>query len=177
MAGDTTTVGINAPPMVGICGDGGAGRGDRADRQNASANARLCCLELGSGAIGFLIFRGSADRAAVPGSAFPWMGPCGAVAGAATQALMTQLVLAGPGRANCRGATSSVQSVFPIAGAVLFTLTFAYFYWCAGAVQITGRAVLSGLGAIGAGAGDCAASNGEQEIVRWAKRKRAHPSR
>jgi DHA1 family tetracycline resistance protein-like MFS transporter len=48
------------------------------------------------------------------------------VAGAATQALMTQLVTP-ESQGQLQGATSSVQSVSQLVGPFLFTLTFAYF--------------------------------------------------
>ena len=48
------------------------------------------------------------------------------VAGAATQALMTQSV-APDRQGQLQGATASVQSVSQLVGPLLFTLTFAYF--------------------------------------------------
>jgi MFS transporter, DHA1 family, tetracycline resistance protein len=48
------------------------------------------------------------------------------VSGAATQALMTQLV-APDQQGRLQGATSSVQSISQLVGPFLFTLTFAYF--------------------------------------------------
>ncbi|WP_342722395.1 TCR/Tet family MFS transporter [Bradyrhizobium sp. B097] len=81
-------------------------------------------LGLGFGAAGFFIF-----GAAPTGPAF-WIGiPVMAlwgVAGAATQALTTQLV-APDQQGQLQGATSSVQSVSQLIGPFLFTLTFAYF--------------------------------------------------
>jgi DHA1 family tetracycline resistance protein-like MFS transporter len=85
---------------------------------------RALLLGLACGAIGFLIF-----GAAPTGSLF-WLGiPVMAlwgVAGAATQALMTQLVKPDQ-QGQLQGATNSVQSVSQLVGPFLFTLTFAYF--------------------------------------------------
>jgi DHA1 family tetracycline resistance protein-like MFS transporter len=53
------------------------------------------------------------------------MAPWG-VAGAATQALMTQQVAADQ-QGQLQGATASVQSISQMLGPFLFTLTFAYF--------------------------------------------------
>lgn len=79
---------------------------------------------LAFGAAGFLIF-----GAAPTGPAF-WIGiPVMAlwgIAGAATQALTTQLVAADQ-QGQLQGATTSVQSVSQLIGPFLFTLTFAYF--------------------------------------------------
>ena len=73
------------------------------------------------------------------------------VAGAATQALMTQLV-APDQQGQLQGATTSVQSMSQLVGPFLFTLTFAYFIGDQRAVEIAGRAVPAGVGAAGAGA-------------------------
>jgi DHA1 family tetracycline resistance protein-like MFS transporter len=48
------------------------------------------------------------------------------IAGAATQALMTQRV-APDQQGQLQGATNSVQSIAQLVGPFLFTLTFAYF--------------------------------------------------
>jgi DHA1 family tetracycline resistance protein-like MFS transporter len=48
------------------------------------------------------------------------------VSGAATQALMTQMV-APDQQGKLQGATASVQSLSQLVGPFLFTLTFAYF--------------------------------------------------
>ena len=81
-------------------------------------------LGLGSGAAGFLIF-GLAPSGALFWLGIPVMALWG-VAGAATQALMTQAV-GSDQQGQLQGATTSVQSVAQMAGPFLFTLTFAYF--------------------------------------------------
>ena len=103
--------------------DGGAGRRRRADRQaarrTAGAAARAAC-----GAIGFFIF-GAAPTGPLFWLGIPVMALWG-VAGAAIQALMTQLV-APDQQGQLQGATNSVNSVSQMLGPFLFTLTFAYF--------------------------------------------------
>jgi DHA1 family tetracycline resistance protein-like MFS transporter len=85
---------------------------------------RALLLGLGCGAIGFLIF-GAAPTGALFWLGIPVMALWG-VAGAATQALMTQLVKPDQ-QGQLQGATASVQSVSQMLGPFLFTLTFAYF--------------------------------------------------
>ena len=79
---------------------------------------------LACGAIGFLIF-GAAPTGPLFWVGIPVMALWG-VAGAATQALTTQLVAADQ-QGQLQGATNSVQSVSQLIGPFLFTLTFAYF--------------------------------------------------
>jgi DHA1 family tetracycline resistance protein-like MFS transporter len=79
---------------------------------------------LACGAIGFLIF-GVAPTGLLFCLGIPVMAFWG-VAGAATQALMTQLV-APDQQGQLQGATVSVQSISQLLGPFLFTLTFAYF--------------------------------------------------
>jgi DHA1 family tetracycline resistance protein-like MFS transporter len=63
------------------------------------------------------------------------------VAGAAIQALMTQLVAADQ-QGQLQGATSSVQSVSQLVGPFLFTLTFAYFIGGQAPVKLPGAPFL-----------------------------------
>jgi MFS transporter, DHA1 family, tetracycline resistance protein len=63
------------------------------------------------------------------------------VAGAATQALMTQLV-APDQQGQLQGATMSVQSVSQLLGPFLFTLTFAYFIGANAPVKLPGAPFL-----------------------------------
>jgi MFS transporter, DHA1 family, tetracycline resistance protein len=119
---DTATVGLTLA-IVGICSMvvQGAGIGPIVRR---FGERRALLLGLGCGAVGFLIF------GAAPSGQLFWLGiPVMAlwgVAGAATQALTTQLV-APHQQGQLQGATTSVQSVSQLVGPFLFTLTFAYF--------------------------------------------------
>jgi MFS transporter, DHA1 family, tetracycline resistance protein len=63
------------------------------------------------------------------------------VAGAATQALTTQLV-APDQQGKLQGATSSVQSVSQMVGPFLFTLTFAYFIGANAPLKLPGAPFL-----------------------------------
>jgi MFS transporter, DHA1 family, tetracycline resistance protein len=119
---DTTMVGATLA-LVGICSMVVQGRaiGPIVKR---FGERRALLLGLACGAAGFLIF-GAAPTGALFCLGIPVMALWG-VAGAATQALMTQLV--SPDRqGQLQGATSSVQSVSQLVGPFLFTLTFAYF--------------------------------------------------
>jgi DHA1 family tetracycline resistance protein-like MFS transporter len=117
-----TTVGLTLA-MVGICAMAvqGAAIGPVVKRlgERRALLLGLCC-----GAVGFLIF------GAAPSGPLFWLGiPVMAlwgVAGAATQALTTQLV-APDQQGQLQGATSSVQSLSELLGPFLFTLTFAWF--------------------------------------------------
>jgi DHA1 family tetracycline resistance protein-like MFS transporter len=119
---DTTTVGLTLA-AVGICSMvvQGTTIGPIVRR---FGERRALLLGLGCGAAGFLIF------GAAPSGPLFWLGiPVMAlwgVAGAATQALMTQSV-APDQQGQLQGATASVQSVSQLLGPFLFTLTFAYF--------------------------------------------------
>jgi DHA1 family tetracycline resistance protein-like MFS transporter len=119
---DTRTVGLTLA-MVGICAMAvqGAAIGPIVRRLG---ERRALLLGLACGAIGFLIF-GAAPNGSLFWLGIPVMALWG-VAGAATQALMTQLV-APDQQGRLQGATSSVQSVSQLVGPFLFTLTFAYF--------------------------------------------------
>jgi DHA1 family tetracycline resistance protein-like MFS transporter len=100
---------------------------------------RALLLGLGCGAAGFLIF------AVAPTGPLSWLGiPVMAlwgVSGAATQALMTQLV-APDQQGQLQGATTSVQSVSQLVGPFLFTLTFAYFIGAQAPLKLPGAPFL-----------------------------------
>ena len=81
-------------------------------------------LGLGCGALGFFIY-GAAPTGPLFWIGIPVMALWG-VAGAAIQALTTQLV-APDQQGQLQGATNSVNSIAQMAGPFLFTLTFAYF--------------------------------------------------
>jgi MFS transporter, DHA1 family, tetracycline resistance protein len=119
---NTTTVGATLA-LVGLCAMvvQGAAIGPIVKR---FGERRALLLGLGCGAIGFLIF-GAAPTGALFWLGIPVMALWG-VAGAATQALMTQLVKPDQ-QGQLQGATASVQSVSQMLGPFLFTLTFAYF--------------------------------------------------
>jgi DHA1 family tetracycline resistance protein-like MFS transporter len=119
---DTKTVGLTLA-LVGICAMvvQGAGIGPIVRR---IGERRALLLGLGCGAIGFLIF-GAAPTGPLFWLGIPVMALWG-LAGAATQALMTQLV-APDQQGQLQGATTCVQSVSQLVGPFLFTLIFAYF--------------------------------------------------
>ena len=94
---------------------------------------------LACGAIGFLIF-GVASTGLLFCFGIPVMALWG-VAGAATQALMTQLV-APDQQGRLQGATTSVQSISQLLGPFLFTLTFAYFIGPSAPVKLPGAPFL-----------------------------------
>jgi DHA1 family tetracycline resistance protein-like MFS transporter len=134
---DTTTVGLTLA-IVGICSMAvqGAAIGPIVKR---FGERRALLLGLGCGAAGFLIY-----GAAPTGPQF-WLGiPVMAlwgVAGAALQALTTQLV-APDQQGQLQGATSSVQSVSQLVGPFLFTLTFAYFIGAQAPLKLPGAPFL-----------------------------------
>jgi DHA1 family tetracycline resistance protein-like MFS transporter len=119
---DTTTVGLTLA-MVGICSIAvqGVAIGPIVQR---FGERRALLLGLGCGAVGFLIF-GAAPTGPLFWLGIPVMALWG-VAGAASQALTTQLVAPNQ-QGQLQGATNSVQSVSQLVGPFLFTLTFAYF--------------------------------------------------
>ena len=119
---DTKTVGLTLA-LVGVCAMvvQGAGIGPIVRR---IGERRALLLGLGCGAVGFLIF-GAAPTGPLFWLGIPVMALWG-LAGAATQALMTQLV-APDQQGQLQGATTSVQSVSQLLGPFLFTLIFAYF--------------------------------------------------
>jgi DHA1 family tetracycline resistance protein-like MFS transporter len=134
---DTKTVGLTLA-MVGICAMvvQGAGIGPIV---RLLGERRALMLGLISGAIGFLIF-GLAPTGPLCWVGIPVMALWG-VSGAASQALMTQLV-APDQQGQLQGATASVQSVAQLAGPFLFTLTFAYFIGAQSPVQLPGAPFL-----------------------------------
>jgi MFS transporter, DHA1 family, tetracycline resistance protein len=119
---DTKTVGLTLA-LVGVCAMvvQGVGIGPIVRR---IGERRALLLGLGCGAVGFLIF-GAAPTGPLFWLGIPVMALWG-LAGAATQALMTQLV-APDQQGQLQGATTSVQSVSQLVGPFLFTLIFAYF--------------------------------------------------
>jgi DHA1 family tetracycline resistance protein-like MFS transporter len=119
---DQKTVGLTLA-MVGICAMvvQGVAIGPIV-RRVGERNALL--LGLCSGAAGYLIF-GVAPTGHLFWLGIPVMALWG-VAGAATQALMTQLVSPDQ-QGQLQGANTSVQSVSQLVGPFPFTLTFAYF--------------------------------------------------
>jgi DHA1 family tetracycline resistance protein-like MFS transporter len=134
---DTKTVGLTLA-LVGICAMvvQGAGIGPIV---RLLGERRALMLGLVSGAIGFLIF-GLAPTGPLFWVGIPVMALWG-VSGAASQALMTQLV-APDQQGQLQGATASVQSVAQLAGPFLFTLTFAYFIGEQSPVQLPGAPFL-----------------------------------
>jgi MFS transporter, DHA1 family, tetracycline resistance protein len=134
---DARTVGLTLA-MVGICAMAvqGAAIGPIVRR---FGEHRALLLGLGSGAAGFLIF-GIAPSGALFWLGIPVMALWG-VAGAATQALTTQLV-ASDQQGKLQGATSSVQSVAQMVGPFLFTLTFAYFIGANAPLKLPGAPFL-----------------------------------
>jgi DHA1 family tetracycline resistance protein-like MFS transporter len=134
---DAKTVGLTLA-MVGICAMAvqGAAIGPIVKR---FGERRALMLGLSSGAAGFLIF-GLAPSGALFWLGIPVMALWG-VAGAATQALTTQLV-APDQQGKLQGATSSVQSVAQMVGPFLFTLTFAYFIGANAPLKLPGAPFL-----------------------------------
>ena len=134
---DTATVGLTLA-LVGVCAMvvQGAAVGPIV-RRLGERNALL--LGLGCGAIGFLIF-GAAPTGRLFWIGIPVMALWG-VAGAATQALMTQLVTPEQ-QGQLQGATNSVQSVSQLVGPFLFTLTFAYFIGAQAPLKLPGAPFL-----------------------------------
>jgi MFS transporter, DHA1 family, tetracycline resistance protein len=134
---DTKTVGLTLA-LVGVCAMvvQGAGIGPIVRR---IGERRALLLGLGCGAIGFLIF-GAAPTGPLFWLGIPVMALWG-LAGAATQALMTQLV-APDQQGQLQGATTSVQSVSQLLGPFLFTLIFAYFIGAQAPLKLPGAPVL-----------------------------------
>jgi MFS transporter, DHA1 family, tetracycline resistance protein len=134
---DTTTVGLTLA-AVGICSMvvQGTTIGPIVKR---FGERRALLLGLGCGAAGFLIF-GAAPNGPMFWVGIPVMALWG-VAGAATQALMTQSV-APDQQGQLQGATASVQSVSQLLGPFLFTLTFAYFIGAEAPIKLPGAPFL-----------------------------------
>jgi MFS transporter, DHA1 family, tetracycline resistance protein len=133
----TGTVGLTLA-MVGICTMAvqGAGIGPIVHHLG---ERRALLLGLGCGAVGFLIF-GAAPTGPLFWLGIPVMALWG-IAGAATQALMTQLV-APDQQGQLQGATTSVQSVSQLLGPFLFTLIFAYFIGAQAPLKLPGAPFL-----------------------------------
>ena len=119
---DTKTVGLTLA-LVGVCAMvvQGAGVGPIVKRLG---ERRALLLGLTSGGLGFFIY-GAAPTGPLFWVGIPVMALWG-VAGAAIQALTTQLV-APDQQGQLQGATNSVNSIAQMVGPFLFTLTFAYF--------------------------------------------------
>jgi len=134
---DATMVGLTLA-MVGVCSMAvqGAAIGPIVRRLG---ERRALLLGLGCGAAGFLVY-GVAPSGPLFWIGIPVMALWG-VAGAATQALMTQLV-APDQQGQLQGATSSVQSVSQLVGPFLFTLTFAWFIGAQAPVKLPGAPFL-----------------------------------
>jgi DHA1 family tetracycline resistance protein-like MFS transporter len=119
---DVKTVGLTLA-IVGVCSMvvQGAAIGPIVKR---FGERRALLLGLGFGAAGFLIY------GVAPTGPWFWLGipvmSLWGVSGAATQALMTQMV-APDQQGQLQGATASVQSLSQLLGPFVFTLTFAYF--------------------------------------------------
>jgi DHA1 family tetracycline resistance protein-like MFS transporter len=130
---DTTKVGLTLA-IVGICSMAvqGAAIGPIVRR---FGERRALLLGLGCGAAGFLIY-GAAPTGPLFWLGIPVMALWG-VAGAAIQALMTQLV-APDQQGQLQGATSSVQSLSQLVGPFLFTLTFAWFIGARAPLKLPG---------------------------------------
>src|SRR5204862_4757312 len=134
---DAKTVGLTFA-LVGICSmvvQGGA-IGPIVKR---FGERRALFLGLACGAAGFFIF------GAAPSGPLFWIGipvlSLWGVAGAATQALATQLVTPEQ-QGQLQGATQSVVSVAQMLGPFLFTLTFAYFIGESAPFKLPGAAFL-----------------------------------
>jgi len=134
---DATTVGLTLA-MVGICAMAvqGAAIGPIVRR---FGERRALLMGLGCGAVGFLIL-GAAPTGPLFWLGIPLMALWG-LAGAATQALMTQLV-APDQQGQLQGASNSVQSVSQLVGPFLFTLTFAYFIGAQAPLKLPGAPFL-----------------------------------
>jgi DHA1 family tetracycline resistance protein-like MFS transporter len=100
---------------------------------------RALWFGLACGAIAFLIY-GVAPTGLLFCFGIPVMAFWG-VAGAATQALMTQMVSPDQ-QGQLQGATASVQSISQLLGPFLFTLTFAYFIGANVPVKLPGAPFL-----------------------------------
>jgi DHA1 family tetracycline resistance protein-like MFS transporter len=134
---DARTVGLTLA-MVGVCAMvvQGAAIGPIVKRLG---ERRALLLGLSCGAVGFLIF-GAAPTGKLFWLGIPVMAMWG-VAGAAIQALMTQMV-APDQQGQLQGATNSVQSVSQLVGPFLFTLTFAWFIGAQAPMQLPGAPFL-----------------------------------
>jgi MFS transporter, DHA1 family, tetracycline resistance protein len=134
---DATTVGLTLA-MVGVCSMAVQGLAIGPIVRHLGERQALL-LGLGSGAAGFLIY-GAAPTGVLFWLGIPVMSLWG-VAGAAIQALTTQLV-APDQQGQLQGATSSVQSMSQMLGPFLFTLTFAYFIGVRAPLKLPGAPFL-----------------------------------
>jgi DHA1 family tetracycline resistance protein-like MFS transporter len=143
---DTTTVGLTLA-LVGVCAMvvQGAGVGPIVKRLG---ERRALLLGLASGALGFFIY-GAAPTGPLFWIGIPVMALWG-VAGAAIQALTTQLV-APDQQGQLQGATNSVNSIAQMLGPFLFTLTFAYFISDQAPVKMPGAPFLLAAALLGLG--------------------------
>jgi MFS transporter, DHA1 family, tetracycline resistance protein len=134
---DTTTVGLTLA-LVGVCSMvmQGAGVGPIVKR---FGERRTLLLGLAAGALGFFIY-GAAPTGELFWLGIPVMSLWG-VAGAAIQALTTQLV-APDQQGQLQGATNSVNSIAQLVGPFLFTLTFAYFIGNSAPLKLPGAPFL-----------------------------------
>jgi MFS transporter, DHA1 family, tetracycline resistance protein len=134
---DTKTVGLTLA-MVGSCAMAvqGAAIGPIVKR---FGERRALFFGLGCGAAGFLIF-GTAPDGPLFWLGVPVMALWG-IAGAAAQALATQLVTPEQ-QGQLQGATSSVSSLSQLLGPFLFTLTFAYFIGAEAPFELPGAPFL-----------------------------------
>jgi len=134
---DAKTVGLTLA-MVGICAMAVQGVGIGPIVRRFGERSALL-LGLGCGAVGFLIF-GTAPSGHLFWLGIPVMALWG-VAGAALQALTTQLV-APDQQGQLQGATASVQSVSQLVGPFVFTLTFAHFIGAQAPMKLPGAPFL-----------------------------------
>jgi len=134
---DAKTVGLTLA-LVGICSMAVQGAAiEPIVRRLGERRALL--LGLAFGAAGFFIY-GAAPTGVLFWLGIPVMSLWG-VAGAAAQALTTQLVTPEQ-QGQLQGATSSVQSLSQMLGPFLFTLTFAYFIGANAPVKLPGAPFL-----------------------------------
>ena len=155
---DTTTVGLTLA-LVGVCAMvvQGAGVGPIVKRLG---ERRALLLGLACGALGFFIY-GAAPTGPLFWIGIPVMSLWG-VAGAAIQALTTQLV-APDQQGQLQGATNSVNSIAQMLGPFLFTLTFAYFISEQAPLKMPGAPFLLAAALLATGIGDRVAYAGGQE--------------
>ena len=130
---DTTTVGATLA-LVGLCAMVVQGTAI-GPIVKCFGERKALLLGLGCGAVGFFIF-GAAPSGQLFWIGIPIMALWG-IAGAATQALTTQLVALDQ-QGQLQGATNSVQSVSQLIGPFLFTLTFAWFIGAGVPVKLPG---------------------------------------
>ena len=165
---DTTTVGLTLA-LVGVCAMvvQGAGVGPIVKRLG---ERRALLLGLACGALGFFIY-GAAPTGPLFWLGIPVMALWG-VAGAAIQALTTQLV-APDQQGQLQGATNSVNSIAQMVGPFLFTLTFAYFIGDQAPLKMPGAPFL--LAAALLGLGLVIAWRTLAQEVGWVSRRRNPP--